>query len=240
VQGDAREDREWEHWPGRKPQDDRIRHRLRSLFAATGDSDAVDALITDRGREIEEQTERLQLTIDNLEQREEQAARLRAAVEEMLRHGSAELDERQAALTAVALELAAREEKLREQEEEIGLRRQELGAVELRRAATERREEEAERREEALAQREREAARRERTREPGSAPVTANEPDPAAGHILVLADGGWRMIERDGPAPALDTAVDVDGTAYVVTRVGRSSLPGDRRARAYLEPERSV
>ena len=34
------------------------------------------------------------------------------------------------------------------------------------------------------------------------------------------------MIERDGPAPALDTTVDVDGDAYVVTRVGRSSLPG--------------
>ena len=143
MQGDAREDREWENWPGRKPPDERIRDRLKSLFAATDDPDAVDALITDRGREIEEQTERLQLTIENLEQREEQAARLRAAVEEMLRHGSAELDERHAALTALALELAAREEKLREQEEEIGLRRQELGAVELRRAAVERREEAA-------------------------------------------------------------------------------------------------
>ena len=210
--------------------------RLKSLFSATDDPDAVDALITDRGREIEEQTERLQLTIENLEQREEQAARLRAAVEEMLRHGSAELDERHAALTALALELAAREEKLREQEAEIGLRRQELGAVELRRAAVERREEEAARREEALAQREEEAARRVSAPEP----VTASEPDPAVGHILVLADGGWRMIERDGPAPAVDTTVDVDGDAYVVTRVGRPSLPGDRRARAYLEPERSV
>ena len=100
MHGDAREDREWENWPGRKPPDDRIRHRLKSLFSATDDPDAVDALITDRGREIEEQTERLQLTIENLEQREEQAARLRAAVEEMLRHGSAELDERHAALTA--------------------------------------------------------------------------------------------------------------------------------------------
>ena len=152
MQGDAREDREWENWPGRKPPDDRIRDRLKSLFAATDDPDAVDALITDRGREIEEQTERLQLTIENLEQREEQAARLRAAVEEMLRHGSAELDERHAALTALALELAAREDQLREQEEEIGLRRQELGAVELRRAAVERREEAAAQREAAMAQ----------------------------------------------------------------------------------------
>ena len=108
---------------------------------------AVDALISDRGREIDEQTERLQLTIENLEQREEQAARLRGSVEEMLRHGSAELDERQAALTALALELGAREQKVREQEEELALRRQELGAVELRRAAVERREEAAAERE---------------------------------------------------------------------------------------------
>ena len=231
MQGDAREDREWEHWPGRKPSDDRIRDRLKSLFSATDDPGAVDALISDRGREIEEQTERLQLTIENLEQREEQAARLRAAVEEMLRQGSAELDERQASLTALALELAAREEKLREQEEEVGLRRQELGAVELRRAAVERREEAAAQREAALA-----SARSERA--PESREPTASRPDPAAGHVLVLAEGGWRMVERAGPAPDLGSAVEVDGVTYVVTRVGGFALPGDRRARAYLEPER--
>ena len=107
MQGNARGDREWEHWPGRKPRTTGIRHRLRALFAATDDEEAVDALITDRGREIEEQTERLQLTIESLERREEQAARLRSAVEEMLRHGSAELDERHAELAALAVELAA-------------------------------------------------------------------------------------------------------------------------------------
>ena len=112
-------DREWEHWPGRKPPDDGIRHRLRALFAATDDEEAVDALISDRGRELEEQTERLQQTIESLERREEQAARLRSAVEEMLRHGSAELDERQAELAALAVELRAREEAVREQERDI-------------------------------------------------------------------------------------------------------------------------
>ena len=231
MQEDARKDREWEHWPGRKQPDERIRHRLKSLFAATDDPDAVDALISDRGREIEEQTERLQLTIENLEQREEQAARLRAAIEEMLRHGSAELDERQAALASLASELTAREERLREQEAAIALRRQELGAVELRRAAVERREEAIAQRESAL-----EAVRPtpalERT------PSTANRPDPAAGHILVLADGGWRMIEGEGPAPLLDSAVEVGGDAFVVTRVGRAPLPNDRRARVYLERSR--
>jgi hypothetical protein len=229
VQGDARGSHEWENWPGRKPSDDRIRNRLRSLFAATDDPDAVDALISDRGRQIEEQAARLQLTIENLEQREEQAARIRAAVEEMLRHGSAELDERQAALTAVALELAAREEKLREQEDEIAERRQELGAVELRRAAVEQREEAVARREEALALGEAAA---------GDASTQSTGPEPAPAHILVLADGGWRMVEREGPAPSLDSTVELEGDTYIVARVGRSSLPGDRRERAYLEPAR--
>ena len=90
-----------------------IRHRLKALFAATDDEAAVDAVISDRGRELEEQTERLRQTIESLERREEQAARLRSAVEEMLRHGSAELDERQAELAALAIELRAREEAVR-------------------------------------------------------------------------------------------------------------------------------
>ena len=93
----------------RRPPDDGIRHRLRALFSAT-DDEAVEALIAERGREIEEQTERLQATIADLERREEQTARLRSAVEEMLRHGSAELDERHAELAALAVELRAREE----------------------------------------------------------------------------------------------------------------------------------
>jgi DNA repair exonuclease SbcCD ATPase subunit len=233
AQGGTGENREWENWPGRKPPDDRIRGRLKSLFAATDDPDAVDSLISDRSREIEEQTERLQLTIENLEQREEQAARLRAAVEEMLRHGSAELDERHAALTALAADLGAREGRLREQEHELALRRQELGAVELRRAAVERREEAAARREAAL-------THTHGRNEPEHAEQRAGEPDPAAGHVLVLADGGWRMIERDGPPPVVDSSLEIDGQAFLVTRVGRSTLPGDRRACVYLEPARTV
>ena len=58
--------------------------------------------------------------------------------------------------------------------------------------------------------------------------------------MLYVARDGWRMIERDGPVPALDAAVDVDGVPLVVTRVGRSPLPGDRRACAYLEPARGA
>ena len=92
MQGQPRRDREWEHWPGRKPPDDRLRHRLRSLFVPTdgGEEAEVEALIAERDREIEERTNQLAATIADLERREEQASRLRIAVEEMLRQGSAE------------------------------------------------------------------------------------------------------------------------------------------------------
>ena len=150
MQGHPQRDREWEHWPGRKAPDDRIRHRLKALFATTDDENEVEALIVERGREIQERTEQLQTTIADLERREEQTGKLRSAVEEMLRHGSAELDERHAELAALALELGARDEKVRADERDIAVRKQELGAVELRRAAAERREEAATGREEAL------------------------------------------------------------------------------------------
>ncbi len=249
MQGHPREDRDWEHWPGRRAPDDGIRHRLKALFAATDDDEAVDALIAERGRELEEQTERLQATIVDLERREEQAGRLRSAVEEMLRHGSAELDERHAELTALALELRARDEKVREQEREIAVRKQELGAVELRRAAVERREAAAVEREAEL---ERAAAElRDRERRLAGAEAmrvsaaprqrssdAAAEPE-ASAHILYLPDGGYRMIHRDGRVPTVDTLVEVDGRQFVVARVGRSTLPGDARACAYLEPARN-
>jgi hypothetical protein len=246
VQGDPRGDREWEHWPGRRPPDEGIRHRLKALFAATEDETAVDAVISDRGRELEEQTERLRQTIESLERREEQAARLRSAVEEMLRHGSAELDERQAELAALAVELRAREEAVREQERDLSLRKQELGAVELRRAAVERREETAAERESALEQvaldlraRELQLAEREHAGPVGGDLAQRRPPEPeAATHLLSVARDGWQLVERDGPAPPVDSTVDVDGEPLVVTRIGRSPLPDDPRLCAYLEPAR--
>lgn len=245
MQEQDRDDREWEHWPGRGSQDEGIRHRLKALFAATDDEEAVEALIIARGRELEEQTERLQATIEDLERREEQAGRLRSAVEEMLRHGSAELDERQAELSALSLELREREERVREQERDIAVRKQELGAVELRRAAVERREAAAAEREAALEQaaaqlRDRqlqitdaEGASNATTLVELSRPVAA-EPE-VPGHILLLSDAGYRIVERVGRVPGIGTSVDVDGREFVVVRVGRSTLPGDRRACAYLE-----
>ena len=79
------------------------------------------------------------------------------------------------------------------------------------------------------------AHRRQRPRAARRAP----EPE-AATHLLYVARDGWQLVERDGPAPALDAAVDVDGLPLVVTRVGPSPLPGDPRACAYLEPARDA
>ena len=243
VQEHSRQDSAWEHWPGRRSTDDGVRHRLRALFAAT-DDEAVEVLIAERGREIEEQTVRLQATIEGLERREEQAARLRSAIEEMLRLGSAELDERQTALAVRAADLRAREEQLQGREREIAARTQELGAVELRRAAVERREEAAKERaialEAAAAElRARELELRDRAQEleHGTARDghVHSAPTPEQ-HLLYLADERYRLLERDGPPPLEDAAVELDGRHYEVLRVGRSLLPGDRRACVYLAP----
>jgi hypothetical protein len=253
VQQHSRDDGEWDEVPGRRQPDEGIRHRLRALFAPTDDEEAIGALISERGREIEEQTARLQATIAGLERREEAAARLRSAVERMLRQGSAELDERQAALAALAADLGARGERLREQERDVALRKQELGAVELRRAAVERREESAAERESALESaasqlRERElelrtaeeelaAARRQLQAVPAAEEQEAPE---VPAHLLYLPGDGYRLIECDGPAPAAGSSVEVAETRFEVTRVGRSLLPGDRRACAYLELARDL
>jgi len=244
VQEESRQDRTWEHWPGRGSPDDGIRHRLRGLFAAT-DDDALEAVISERTREIEEQTARLQATIDGLHRREEQAARLRSAVEEMLRLGSAELDERQSELTAVAADLNECELRLQAREREIAERTQELGAVELRRAAVERREEAAREREIALETaagelRARELELRHRAGELDHAVNgVPHQPEPSpydnSGHLLYVAGDRYRLVERDGPAPPAGSVVELDDRRYDVLRVGRWSVPGDRRACAYLE-----
>jgi chromosome segregation ATPase len=142
VEGPAQRDREWSHWPGRRAPDERSHGRLRSLFAATDEGEeTIEQVIAAKGRELEERTERLVATVSDLERREEQARELQAAVETMLREGSAELDARHAELTALAAELTRRDAELAAKIAELEERRTELGAVELRRAAVERREE---------------------------------------------------------------------------------------------------
>lgn len=142
MEGPAQRDREWSNWPGRRAPDERAHGRLRSLFAATDEGgEPIEQLIAEKGRELEERTERLVATVSDLERREEQARELQVAVETMLREGSAELDVRHAELTALAAELTRRDSELAARVAELEERRTELGAVELRRAAVERHEE---------------------------------------------------------------------------------------------------
>ena len=243
----SRDDHEWERWPGRRPPDESLLNRLRWLFTPAEDEEAVEALISERSREIEAQAQRLQATIEGLERREEQAARLRAAVEERLRQGSTELDERQAELTALAADLRAREQQLQQREREVAARTQDLGAVELRRAAVERREQAADEREASLEaaaaevrSRELELRDAEHELEAQRAQAVATclpvpEPDT---HLLYVVADTYRLLEREGPAPAPGSVVDLDGAGYAVTRVGRAVVPGDLRRCAYLEPVR--
>jgi hypothetical protein len=188
LPGQPSRDREWEHWPGRKPPDDGLRNRLKALFTPTeGEAADVAALIAERGREIDERTEQLAATVADLEQREEQTRRLRAAVEEMLRHGSAELDDRHARLTELTAELGRRESAVTTAERELADRRQELGAVELRRAAVERREAVLDDRETACAGREAACTQRELTLERIAAELLERE---------VLLEKAERAVEE--------------------------------------------
>jgi hypothetical protein len=59
--------------------------------------------------------------------------------------------------------------------------------------------------------------------------------DDRSGHLLfVPSPRGYRLEERDGSPPARDERIDVDGSAFVVSRIGASPLPLDPRPCAYL------
>ena len=151
MSGQPRGDREWEHWPPERKLDDGIRHRLRGLFHPTTHGDeAVEEFVAQQGRELELRATQLAETIADLERREQRTSELRVAVEQMLRRGSAELDERHAELSELAARLAEREALAADTEQLLAERRSELGAVELRRAALERREAAVSEREESL------------------------------------------------------------------------------------------
>jgi DNA repair exonuclease SbcCD ATPase subunit len=158
---ELRRDREWEHWPQDRRPDERIRRRLRGLFHPTVGDDDIERALSLQSNEIELRAHELAQTVADLERREARTHELRSAVEQMLRRGSAELDERHAELSDLAARLADRETAVADAEEALAERRRELGAVELRRAAVERREEAFAVREEELARREDELGERE-------------------------------------------------------------------------------
>ncbi len=340
MSGQPRDDREWEHWPQERKLDEGIRHRLRGLFHPTvHGEEAVEEFVAQQGRELELRATQLAETIADLERREQRTSELRVAVEQMLRRGSAELDERHAELAELAGRLAEREALATDTEQLLAERRTELGAVELRRAALERREVavterensltrqtadlvereqllvEVEQRADELVTRSTEVAAREerlslaaeavdherdeiaarltsldeRERElavldahkgeieretsalaarhqavgaeqsalaeqreglrravttfsaalglqdpPVGAAVAAAHAN-ASAHLLLVPGDRYRLVEAEGPAPAIDTPVVVGDREYRVVRVAGSPLPADDRRCASLE-----
>ena len=262
MHGRPGRDREWEHWPAERRLDDGVRHRLRALFQPTDGERQVEELIATRGRELQERTAQLTEALADLERREERTHHLRNAVERMLRTGSAELDERHSHLNALAQELAERDAQLQQLDSELAERRQELGAVELRRAAVESRERaldereslleqmtaklsererlllETETRVEEMVERARELSRREAAAAAES--VSAPEPEPERRHLLFVSGERYRLVEAEGPTPAADTDLELEGVLYRVVRTGSSPLPADTRRCAFLEPAARV
>jgi len=59
--------------------------------------------------------------------------------------------------------------------------------------------------------------------------------DDHSGYLLfVPSPQGYRLEERDGPAPERDERVEIDGAVFIVSRIGASPLPQDPRPCAYL------
>ncbi|HEY8704492.1 MAG TPA: hypothetical protein VIL98_07040 [Gaiellaceae bacterium] len=57
----------------------------------------------------------------------------------------------------------------------------------------------------------------------------------ADGHLLfVWKTSGYELREQDGDVPAVGSEVETDGETLIVSKVGPSPLPHDKRPCAYL------
>jgi hypothetical protein len=66
----------------------------------------------------------------------------------------------------------------------------------------------------------------------GAAEPTADEP----GHVLfVWSPAGYALFGRAGEPPTVGSEVGISGGLRVVTKIGPSPLPGDRRPCAFLD-----
>jgi hypothetical protein len=55
------------------------------------------------------------------------------------------------------------------------------------------------------------------------------------GHLLfVWKTSGYELREQEGEVPAVGSEVETDGKTLIVTKVGPSPLPRDKRSCAYL------
>jgi hypothetical protein len=65
----------------------------------------------------------------------------------------------------------------------------------------------------------------------------AEAPERPSSHVLfVPAPSGYLLLEREGPPPAAGDGVELpeSGRRFVVARIGRAPLPGERRPCAFL------
>jgi hypothetical protein len=56
----------------------------------------------------------------------------------------------------------------------------------------------------------------------------------SAGLYFVPNDEGYDLVEREGELPSIGAAMEFDGQDFVVTKIGRSPLPFDRRNCVFL------
>jgi DNA repair exonuclease SbcCD ATPase subunit len=210
----VREDERHTQWSAEAP-DPSHRSRLLGRLGSARFREAEEQL-AERIQELDERAAQLSAAADELDERASQAEAIGDEVERRLRAESAELDAREAQLDELAATLERREAGLTIRESELEERRRQLGAVELQRAALERRE----------------AAVAERERQLGTPVVKRVGAE--SSHLLFVPGERYSLAERPGPPPPQDSTVDLDGTTYVVARLGASPLPADARSCAYL------
>jgi hypothetical protein len=192
------------------------------LSSGPNPEERLEELLAQRRRELDAHAEQLHASIAELERREELLRDSRTSVERMLRLGTSDLEAREAELTGYLRELTEREKLVAQSEEELGRRRQELGAVELKRAAVERRERAVEGREAEVAERE------------VVAPAVAAPTEPEPIELAFVPGVRYSLVELEAVPLTSGLELDVADETFVVSRIGRSPLPGDSRRCAYL------
>jgi hypothetical protein len=188
----------------------------------------LEQILAERRRELADQAAIVEQTLGDLERRAEQLRDSRSSIERLLRLGQRDLDLRESDLVRLGRELDEREARLEREAAELARRRAELGAVELKRAALEQRDR-------AIAAREAELKVRGTT----AAERSDTVPDaPAEGEVatllLFVPGPAYRFVEVVREPIAAGEELEVEGTAYLVSRVGPSPLPGDGRRCVYL------
>jgi hypothetical protein len=203
-------------------RDDEHRSGLvrRVFTSGANPEERLEELLAQRRKELDAHAAELHASIAELERREELLRDSRASVERMLRLGTSDLEAREEELASYLRELTDREKEIARAEEELGQRRQELGAVELKRAAVERRERDLEAREAEVAERE------------AAVPVPRDEMEPV--ELALVPGARYSLVELDASPLTSGLELEIEDDVFVVTRVGPSPLPGDRRRCAYL------